>query len=357
MADIKLLDETNKKLGIGDDLSIPKNRILVVVYSPPKVGSTSIVVSLRIFAALHVTVVHLHSERMMQVLHNIDPTITILDIINYNANQLNKTVFVIDVYRTPIEHYISIFFESISPLHFNNTPININKYSLDRVIQRFNNVYPFLKVNDYFLSVFHLENENGFDTKNKYITIVKDNVNYIKLRLHDSSEWASIISKLISWKIFIVPDYETAKKPFGNLYNRFKEQYRLPRNYYEEMKSCPMLKYYLTEEERSTYLDGWQAKLATDEHHTFYTMEQYQFYMQLSNENKSLDDILADHYIDEGCICTNCRKKRQFLIYKILSGQSYNNVFVRHTLEPMPTTTAVPVVNTSRRKIINMFAR
>jgi hypothetical protein len=360
MTDFTLLDESNKKLGIHDDLAIPKNKILVVVYSPPKVGSTSIVVSLRIFAALHVTVIHLHNEKMMQVLHNIDPSITILDIINYNANQLGKSVFVIDVYRTPIEHYMSIFFESISTLHFNNSPININKYGIDRIARRFNNVYPFMEIEDYFFSIFHqqehqVNNDTHFDIDNKYIKLVNGNVTFVKLRLADSHEWSSILTNLLSWKVLIVPDYETVKKPFGPLYNRFKESYRLPRNYFDKMAACPSLKYYLSEKERLDYINVWSNKV-TDEYESFYTPEQYKFYIEVSCENKFLSDIQADHYIDEGCICINCRKKRQFLIYKILSGQSYSNVFVRHIVEePLEKRQQQQQQVKPIRKTMNMF--
>ena len=76
---------------------------------------------------------------MMQVLTGIKG-VTINEIIMYNK-QIGRDVFVIDIYRTPIERKMSAFFENISSFHFNNTDSNVNKYDLPKVVKRFNQIF------------------------------------------------------------------------------------------------------------------------------------------------------------------------------------------------------------------------
>ena len=124
MPSLELLQETNKKLNIYDDLSIDKNKNIIFVYCPPKVGSTTLITSIRISAFNKFTVLHIHNELMLKVLCNID-NIKIIDIIEYNKN-LGKNVYVFDIYRSPIEQKISQYFEKLSIYHFNNSPQSIN---------------------------------------------------------------------------------------------------------------------------------------------------------------------------------------------------------------------------------------
>ena len=101
---VNLLVKANEILKINNN-TIP----LIFVYSAPKVGSTSIVSSLRIFGSNKVSVIHIHDEEMLKVLAHIE-NITVNEIILYNS-YLGRTVYVINVYRSPIERKISAFFE------------------------------------------------------------------------------------------------------------------------------------------------------------------------------------------------------------------------------------------------------
>ena len=109
------LNYANQCLGICDDLSVEKNRNIVFIYSPPKVGSTTLVSSIRLSAANKFTVLHIHNEIMLKVLYNIT-NITVVEIIRYNKF-LGKTVFVFDIFRSPIEQKMSSFFENIIDLY------------------------------------------------------------------------------------------------------------------------------------------------------------------------------------------------------------------------------------------------
>ena len=60
---------------------------------------------------------------MLHVLGNVKG-ITVNEIIQYNK-YLGKDVYVIDVYRSPIERKISAFFEKVGAYHFNNIDENV----------------------------------------------------------------------------------------------------------------------------------------------------------------------------------------------------------------------------------------
>jgi hypothetical protein len=77
------LKEVNTRIGIKDDLSVEKNKTLIFVYCPPKVGSTTVVSSLRLSASNKVTVIHLHNDVMLKVLFNVTNT-TVNEIIHFN---------------------------------------------------------------------------------------------------------------------------------------------------------------------------------------------------------------------------------------------------------------------------------
>ena len=137
----------------------------IFVYTPPKVGSTTLVSSLRVSLGKSYNVIHIHDEVMLSVLTGIN-NVKINDIINHLAN-LGKKVYVIDVYRTPIERKMSEFFEKISQYHFNNTEENVNKYSIKRVSDRFNKVFPYLENGDHYLDIYDIHDPIPFDFNKK----------------------------------------------------------------------------------------------------------------------------------------------------------------------------------------------
>lgn len=321
-----MLKEVNKKLGLSDDLTIEKNKNLVFIYCPPKVGSTTLVTSLRLSCVNKMTILHIHSEEMLFVLCDIK-NITINEIINYNKS-LGKNVAVIDIYRTPIEHKISTFFENIS-FHFNNKEENINKYNVNVIIERFNKVYPFLCNTDYFREVYNLPMINNFDFDKKYICQYVNGIKYIKIRLQDSQLWSKILLELLGFNIYIVKDYESSSKPYSNLLKLFMTEYKLPNNYYNELNNEQMK--YLSQEEKMGYLKKWSIKLTSV--FTSFSKEEYQLYYSISRENQYYFNIQNKHYIDEGCCCRLCNRKRFILLNKIKNGYTdiKKNEYIIHS--------------------------
>ena len=316
-AKIELLKDANVKLCINN----LKDRGIIFIYCPPKVGSTSLVSYIRLFASNLFSVIHLHDELMLKVLTSIKD-VSINEIINYNA-QIGRKVYVIDVYRLPIERKISTFFEEISTLHFNNSEAAINNYNVNRVVKRFNMIFPHIANGDHFMDKYDIKDELpvNFDFKKKYILIEKNGIIYLKLRLQDSSEWGKILSEILKTKIIIKKDYETKDKILRDLFKKFNEEYKIPKSLLKEINECKYLKYYCTELERKTYLNNWLKR--SENEVISWSMDEYKKYIEISIENQISNKIQSEHYIDEGCICKSCKKKREL----VKKGE---NLEVRH---------------------------
>ncbi len=309
---IKKLKETNKILNIN------KNDInkLVFVYSAPKVGSTSIVSSLRLFGIDKINIIHIHDEEMLKVLANITD-ITVNEIILFNK-YLGKDVYVINVYRSPIERKISAFFEKIGAYHFNNMDHLVNNYNITKVIDRFNNIFPWISIGDHFIDRYNIQIPNTFDHNNKYIMLIDKGIKYITLRLKDANEWGKILTKIFGFNIHIIKDYESSNKPIKKLYNLFKTSYKIPINMLNELLDDKYLTYYYSDIEKQNYYNEWLKKSTVSR--DSYTFEQYKLYEQITIENSHIDIIQLDHYFDEGCICKACSIKRFETTIKILKG-------------------------------------
>jgi len=289
----------------------------IFIYTPPKVGSTTLVTSLRISLGNSFNIIHIHDETMLSVLTGMNG-VKINDILTYLSNN-GKNVYVIDVYRTPVERKMSEYFEKILPYHFNNTAKNISSYSMKRITDRFNNLFPHIENGDHYFEKYEIPEPTLFDFDKKYTIHEMNRIKYIKLRLCDSHLWGSILSNIFKSEIVIINDYKTEDKDIGELYKRFKNEYRLPVNYIDLIKNNKYFNFYYTEEERNKYFQIWNSKL--DAEFVPYTESEFKFYMELCLENQYMNDIQIDHYIDNGCFCKYCKNKRKEIFFKAKSGE------------------------------------
>jgi hypothetical protein len=305
-------------LNINQLLNLNKHNRVVFIYSAPKVGSTSLVSSFRIFGIDKMNIVHIHDEQMLKVLTNID-NVSINEIILFNK-YCGKDVYVINIFRSPIERKISAFFEKIGSYHFNVTDETVNQYNTSRVIARFNNIFPWIANGDHFMDKYDIIIPKTFDFSNKYLLVQENGIHYISLRLKDSNEWGHILTKLFGFPIYTVKDYESTNKPIKDLYNRFKTDYKIPMYFLQNIKNDKYLNYYYSNDEINEYYNEWLNKSTNDIHFRGYTYEQYSIYENITMENSHLDIIQADHYLDEGCICKACLLKRKETAQKIIRG-------------------------------------
>ena len=310
---MNLLNQINDRLNINKN----PNKKLVFIYTPPKVGSTSIVSSLRIFGSAMFNIIHIHDEEMLRVLSNISG-VTVNEIIQFNK-YLGRDVYVIDVYRSPVERKISAYFEKVGVYHFNTTDEKVNTYKFDKVINRFNKLFPYIANGDHFMDVYDIPRPQSFDFQNKYLLQEYNGIKYIKLRLKDSSSWSTILTNIFGLNICTVKDYESMNKPIKDLYTQFKTNYKMPSNFLSDIMNCKYLNYYYSPNEIQEYIGQWTVNITNP--FTPYTENEYKMYEELTIENAHLDYVQINHYMDEGCLCKACFIKRQQMATQLIHGQ------------------------------------
>ena len=304
---------------------------VVFVYTGLKVGSTSLVSSFRLFASKKINVFHFHNENMLPQKFK-DAGVTINDLIHYCATVLDKKVYVIDVYRTPIEKKISTFFERAAVHHFNAPETVVATYPVNKLIKRFNQVFPYIGTEDYLSECYgdkvrdkvSQEFPNGFPPMQHHLAFDCGMVKYIKLRLMDSMHWGSILSTIFGMHIEVVTDYASDKKALGSLYVAFKREYKIPEAYLNFVKySDTQFAFYLSQKERAAYIAKWGCcHPDTNADAVPFTDQEYAFYSQMSKENSYMDKVerTEEHYLDEGCVCDACMKRRKEVAEKIIAA-------------------------------------
>jgi hypothetical protein len=325
-------EEKMKKIKTVND-KIFKDQLhknIIFIYTPPKVGSTSLVTSLRIHLIQSHNIIHIHDDIMLHYLMDMSSNdkgkyneVTVNDLIEYNKNRGVK-VWVINIYRSPIERRMSEYFEKLGIYHFNNTDDYIvnhpEQYSIECISDRFNNLFPHLGKGDHFFENYGIIPTDAekqkewmlihpFDYNKKVNRIEKNGVTYLQLRLKDSVEWGRILSQSFGLEIRCIKDYETSNKAIGSLYKKFKDYYKLPKNYLEMIEKCPYFQYYYSEGERKEYLNEWRIK-SNPINRNPYNVTEYEFYVKLYLENQYIPDIQSEHYKDEGCLCSTCMNRR-----------------------------------------------
>ena len=315
---IKLPEKLRALTLLNNKLNINKHNhnTIVFVYSSPKVGSTSIVSSLRLFGNDKLDIIHIHDEEMLSVLTNVTG-VTVNELILFNKH-IGKNVYVINVFRSPIERKISAFFEKIGSYHFNNSDQHINTYNITKVINRFNNIFPWIGNGDHFVERYNINIPLHFDVDKKYSVINSNGIQYLTLRLKDSNEWGNILTHIFGFPIRTIKDYESSNKPIKDLYKQFKATYRIPINLLNDIKNDKFLNYYYSEYDVKSYYDEWLKKSTSIRES--YNYDQYKLYEQITIENSHMDTIQSDHYFDEGCSCKACNIKRFETVSKIMRG-------------------------------------
>ena len=300
-------------------------RDLILLYCPKKVGSTSLVSSIRLFASDKYYVLHTHDDIIFKTGKPFKD-LTVQDILKNNCvlNKLTnepRKIFIIYIFRTPIERKISEYFEELVTLHFNNLPENLIYYPLNKIINRFNDIFPFISTIDYYKDLYNVPYPTKFDFENKYLVYTSNNITWIKLRLQDSNEWSTILNKILGIEIKILKDYQTQNKNIGILYKQFKDEYKLPYNYFQLIQNLDEFNYYLNEDEKKEYLNEWNKKIIGI--YSPFTNIEFEFYNKISYDNQFYSIKKCEHYFDNGCICKECFDSRDKII-KIINLDEKN---------------------------------
>jgi len=97
----------------------------------------------------------------------------------------------------------------------------------------------------------------------------------------------------------------------------------------EEIQESHCYMYYMTQQEQTEYFEKWTKKRGQP--WTSYTKEEFSFYQRISKENKHNCEIQREHYLDGGCLCSMCNKKRYLLLKRVKTNEKEKvNVRIIH---------------------------
>ena len=103
---------------------------------------------------------------------------------------------------------------------------------------------------------------------------------------------------------------------------------------YDLIYNCKYLNYYYSSQEKEEYLNSWLQKTSIEA--IPYTQQEYDFYINISLENKIYNRVQREHYIDNGCFCEPCQNKKREIFYKAKNGETtfekiiHTDVVVEH---------------------------
>lgn len=167
-----------------------------------------------------------------------------------------KKIYLIDSYRSPIERKISSYFET----YCSNPKLTIKDLILD-FNKNYLSVLERHEGSDIFMKMLNIKDEvSEFDFTKKYIIKEYGNIVLIKLRFNDIKEWNNILSEIFKKEIKLISSNETNKKEYGSTYNKFKEEYRVPKKNLNELVKEKRFITFNTDSEKRKYINYWSNK-------------------------------------------------------------------------------------------------
>ena len=191
--------------------------------------------------------VHTHGNYYFQKHVTKNMNYTLYDAIKTSMNHFDQ-VYVIDSYRQPVERAISSCFQN-KP----NTVLDTFNYNL-----LIGENYSCLEETLYELGI---KSVYKFDFNKKYFLTKYKNVNIIKIRFNDISDWERILSEIFNMPITMCPDNLSIDKSYYENYLNVLKNIKIPKHYFRCLINSREFKIFNTPEETYEYIDKWKPQL------------------------------------------------------------------------------------------------
>ena len=183
---------------------------------------------------------------------------SIFEIIETSRKRLEK-VYIIDVYRNPIERKLSSFFNN---LDFHVCGQNL---TLPEIEDTFNENFI------YFGEEYHSINIalryfgqclfKNFDFENGYNIRIFNNMYFIKLRFKDIMGWDNILYKIFNREMEISNSNKSEDKSYKTLYETAKKTLRIKNQYLEKIGQDREFNVHNRKFEINEYLNKWRNRV------------------------------------------------------------------------------------------------
>jgi hypothetical protein len=192
---------------------------------------------------------------------NIDPTYphSLFDAIDLNMT-LYDHIYIIDVYRTPIERKMSSYFQQLDVTTLPPDPSEQFEYvmeQLDKNMLQLEKYYPLVEtMRHYGITPF-----DSFNFEKKYNLYQHKNVSYINLRFQDLDQWSSILSSIFHRPITLHSANVSAHKQYNHLYEQVQKMYRISNTVFIQCLHDPLFYIYNSPAEQLKYINKIQPLL------------------------------------------------------------------------------------------------
>lgn len=191
--------------------------------------------------------IHTHGNFYFQQYITKNTNNTLYDAISKSMDCFDQ-VYVIDSYRHPIERAISSCFQN-KP----NTTVETFNYNL-----LIGENYSCLEETLY---EFGIQSMYKFDFKKKYFLTKYKNLNIIKIRFSDISEWGTILSDIFNMPITMCSSNLSKAKPYYANYLSVLENIKIPKHYFRCLINSREFKIFNTSIETHDYISKWKPQL------------------------------------------------------------------------------------------------
>lgn len=230
---------------------------LVYVFTPGKVGTTSI------FVALHnsgVPAFHVHSlaAEVLQRQSEKNPCphwVTDLQRVHPAMTFCTKRLSIISPIREPIARSAAGYFQSVRR-KYETLDHEMSARSMEDLRLGFVRSRNLLRYDQWFrrefLAELHFDPFSvQFDVKNKYLIHERGRIRFCFLRSDlDLARQSEIVSEFVGQQISITMYNVGARKPLADLYERFKENLWLPEKKLEQVLKSKVFRHFFSDEER-----------------------------------------------------------------------------------------------------------
>jgi hypothetical protein len=223
----------------------------VFIYCGGKCGSTTL---LHTFKNNGYKAIHLHGrQHFPTVCKDIVADTGINNFDDFLSHQKGK-IYIIDVYRTPIERKISSFFQNI----LTHIGPNYSSIPIDELINKFNKEFLYTLEEYHPLDIEMPVFSSSSVGDKEYIVKEEGNRVYIKLKFSSIDKWGEILSSIFNKNIVMSPMNLSENKEYSAVYKEFKKKYKVDPSYLHAVALCPIFRKYNSSDERQNYIKKWR---------------------------------------------------------------------------------------------------
>jgi hypothetical protein len=230
----------------------------IFLYCTPKCGGTSLLDSLE----KYYKTIHIHSQLFFEKFYKdkdiINNAFKIIDCIE-ESRKNNSEIFIIDVYRQPIERNMSYFFHIIQDI----LP-DFNDKTIDELIHFFNTdmYFQYGKSIDEIINYYNINlYEKPFDHDKMYLEYKFENINFIILHFDYINNWETILEYIFKRRIDLSNSNSGEQKTYSQIYKDYKNNYRIPNIILEFIKNEFNFNYFNNEDMKKKYIDFWEKRI------------------------------------------------------------------------------------------------